>query len=582
MADSTQYNLSLVIKAQNEATKEIEKINWQVSSIWKIVWWLAISKTLVSWMKSFSNEVLTLWWNLEQAEIAFWTMLWSWEKAQKMLADLTDFAKKTPFELTWIRESAKQMLAMWIDADKMIPTLKSLWDVSAWLWVDLSRLAYNFWQVRSQWKLTWTELRDFTKMWVPILSELATMLWTTETEIQWMVSAWKIWFAEVEQAFANMTSEWWKFENLMERQSWTYQWMLSNLNDSFDHIKETLWRTFIPILEKVLSAITPILDKLSQRVEENPELATTIATVVAAAIAFIWALSWLSAILPLITSWITLLTWPIWLVAAAIALLATAWINDRWWIQEKTQDAVERIERIIGPRLEKLKARREKHWETVMIYVEEVMWAIADTIWTTLWLIATGISITFQTIESGIELFTAIWNWDREKVWDICMNRAIEIDKILTESFWETRESIKKWIQQFYDRVIEKFNALKDAVMSVVNAIKDAWNSAKNFVWDIWTWISNAASSTRDFVSSPFRAWWWDVYSWQSYIVWEKWPELFVPNQKWSVVPTNQITNNNWIEININGAVVRNDNDIQAIADEITRRIKLEKNFWIA
>ena len=27
MADSTQYNLSLVIKAQNEATKEIEKIN---------------------------------------------------------------------------------------------------------------------------------------------------------------------------------------------------------------------------------------------------------------------------------------------------------------------------------------------------------------------------------------------------------------------------------------------------------------------------------------------------------------------------------------------------------------------------
>lgn len=217
-----------------------------------------------------------------------------------------------------------------------------------------------------------------------------------------------------------------------------------------------------------------------------------------------------------------------------------------------------------------------------MIYVEEVMWAIADTIWTTLWLIATGISLTFQTIESAIELFTAIWNWDREKVWDICMNRAIEIDKILTESFWETRENIKKWIQQFYDRVIEKFNALKDAVMSVVNAIKDAWNSAKNFVWDIWTWISNAASSTRDFVSSPFRAWWWDVYSWQSYIVWEKWPELFVPNQKWSVVPTNQITNNNWIEININGAVVRNDNDIQAIADEITRRIKLEKNFWIA
>jgi hypothetical protein len=72
------------------------------------------------------------------------------------------------------------------------------------------------------------------------------------------------------------------------------------------------------------------------------------------------------------------------------------------------------------------------------------------------------------------------------------------------------------------------------------------------------------------------------VYWWQSYIVWEKWPELFVPKQSWTITPTNQITNNNWIEININWAVVRNDNDIQAIADEIIRQVKLEKNFWIA
>jgi hypothetical protein len=81
---------------------------------------------------------------------------------------------------------------------------------------------------------------------------------------------------------------------------------------------------------------------------------------------------------------------------------------------------------------------------------------------------------------------------------------------------------------------------------------------------------------------SWWKAWWWVVYWWESYIVWERWPELFTPSQRWSITPTNQITNNNGIEININGAVVRSDNDIQAIADEITRRIKLEKNFWIA
>ena len=43
-----------------------------------------------------------------------------------------------------------------------------------------------------------------------------------------------------------------------------------------------------------------------------------------------------------------------------------------------------------------------------------------------------------------------------------------------------------------------------------------------------------------------------------------------------------EITNNNGIEINISGVSVRSDADIQTITDEIIRKIKLEKTFWIA
>lgn len=50
--------------------------------------------------------------NLEQATVAFETMLGSADKAQKMLSDLSDFAMATPFELTGIRQNAKQLLAM--------------------------------------------------------------------------------------------------------------------------------------------------------------------------------------------------------------------------------------------------------------------------------------------------------------------------------------------------------------------------------------------------------------------------------------------------------------------------------------
>ena len=209
-----------------------------------------------------------------------------------------------------------------------------------------------------------------------------------------------------------------------------------------------------------------------------------------------------------------------------------------------------------------------------MIYVEEFLWAIFDTIGRILWLIVWLISWTFEWIQSTVQLFIALWNWDRTKVWDIALEMVERLDKLLTNAFGETRTNIKNWLQQFIDDVVAKFTALKDKVMSIVQAIKNAWNSTKDAVW--W-----AVSSARNFVSSPFKAWWWDVARGQSYIVWERWPELFIPSERWSIVPNNQITNNNWIEINMSGITVRSESDIQSLAQEIVRQIKLEKDYWI-
>jgi hypothetical protein len=48
-----------------------------------------------------------------------------------MLSELSEFAKKTPFELVGIRQNAKQLLAMGIASKDIIPTLKALGDVSS-------------------------------------------------------------------------------------------------------------------------------------------------------------------------------------------------------------------------------------------------------------------------------------------------------------------------------------------------------------------------------------------------------------------------------------------------------------------
>lgn len=111
MAD-TEYKINLILEAQNKASTEIQKVSWQITWMQDALARIWISAIAISAVKKASSAIIELAWNLEQAEVAFSTMLWSEEKATQMLNELSDFAKKTPFELTWIRESAKQLLAM--------------------------------------------------------------------------------------------------------------------------------------------------------------------------------------------------------------------------------------------------------------------------------------------------------------------------------------------------------------------------------------------------------------------------------------------------------------------------------------
>jgi tape measure domain-containing protein len=175
-------------------------------------------------------------------------MLGSAEEAQSLLKDLSDFAKTTPFELQGIRESATQLLAMGVQAQDMIPTLKALGDVSAGLNVPLERLALNYGQVLTQGKLTGKELKDFTTAGVPLLDELSKNLNKSKTEIQDMVSQGKISAKDMVDAFDSMTSAGGKFADLMEAQSKTLAGQWSNLQDTIAGIGEQIGLAIIPLL----------------------------------------------------------------------------------------------------------------------------------------------------------------------------------------------------------------------------------------------------------------------------------------------------------------------------------------------
>jgi tape measure domain-containing protein len=201
--------------------------------------------------------------DFEQTTIAFETMLGSGEKAEKMLKDLTEFAVKTPFTLKGIEQSAKQLLAMGIESDKLIPTLKAMGDVSAGLSVELDRVAYNFGQVKAQGVLTGVELKDFARAGIPIIAELARNMGVTEAEVKDLVSAGKVGFAEVEKAFITMTSEGGAFNDLMQKQSQTTAGKFSNLQDSVELLGRSFGQLMLPAAMEVIKSLSNLVEVLS-------------------------------------------------------------------------------------------------------------------------------------------------------------------------------------------------------------------------------------------------------------------------------------------------------------------------------
>ncbi len=76
--------------------------------------------------KSLITDSFQLAAGLEQAKIAFTTMLGSAEKSDAMLKELKAFADKTPFEFLELQDAAKRMMAYGFAAKDVIPTLEAV------------------------------------------------------------------------------------------------------------------------------------------------------------------------------------------------------------------------------------------------------------------------------------------------------------------------------------------------------------------------------------------------------------------------------------------------------------------------
>ena len=98
----------------------------------------------VTMAKQFVSQMTEIRGQFQQLEIAFSTILGSATQADALMQQLVTTAAKTPFDLTGIAESAKQLIAYGVSVDKVNDTLLMLGDIASGLSLPLTDIAYLY------------------------------------------------------------------------------------------------------------------------------------------------------------------------------------------------------------------------------------------------------------------------------------------------------------------------------------------------------------------------------------------------------------------------------------------------------
>lgn len=200
----------------------------------------------------------------EETKVAFETMIGTVEETEKTLADLTEFAAKTPFEMPGIQQVARGLLTFGERGDDMMDTLKVLGDASGGTAVNFQMLGMVFNQVRGVGKLLTQDFRQLSTRGILFLTDIAKYYKVTEAEASSMLSKGKIAFSDVKEILRQTTMEGGRNFNMMERQSKTYKGLMSTLSDNIGLTFRAIGEGILPVSRNVVRMMDKVVNSIRE------------------------------------------------------------------------------------------------------------------------------------------------------------------------------------------------------------------------------------------------------------------------------------------------------------------------------
>ena len=299
----------------------------------------------------------------------------------------------------------------------------------------------------------------------------------------------------------------------------------------------------IPVLENVMKKLEPIIKRVSDWIAENPELASKILLIWTA---ITWVVFALSSVAPVLWPLLTMLWWPwvwfigaLWLVRGWLALLESKIISTDEQLQIYYDQVVD------------LNAA----YEAGLISEDEYRAKMQE--------LETQIQATKEKSQTFGQYLK---DWLNEVLYDILHP---------VKSF---KDILNDW-KAVLPQIKQEFEFLKWEIWKFIQKVKDAIEAIKEFAKEaaenwFWSWVVSAWISIWKSIIKwvAWKAVWWPVSANTPYIVWEEWPELFVPSSSWNIVPNDQMWNIT-VNVNFGGVAVNNWSDEVALAETITETI---------
>lgn len=561
-------DLQLVISAVDKASREIK-------DIWNNIQGFAqknrktFQRMAVGWTAAFAgittavSKSIQEFAKFEQAEVWFESMLGSAEAATNMMEDLKTFSAETPFQFADIAGATRTLVAFGSEWEEAKDQIKFLWDIAAGAQVPLGDMSTIFGKIQTRGKAMTKEINQMSGRWIPIIGKLAEQFDVSKEAIFEMAEEGKLTDDVVTDALRSMTEEWWMFEDQMSKQAETLTGRRSTLKDNISLSMAEIGQVFSDEAGFIIDKLINITKGISSWVEENPELTATIIWVVGvlsglvATVGAIWlALPSIMGGLAALKTAFLVLTWPVWVVIAAIAGLAYAWKKDLGWIQDKTSKVIWYI-----------KGLWEDYWAYIKEYVKAIMLAVKDTfdvilnalkkaiewwvmlveaIWEQWW---DDITSIFESVLSYFQSFFGAWKkafaGDWEWAWADMQNMLDQILNIMYDLFINIFGDIAKWMWWWFKDTATKFadwgreliqslidwiNSIwwevKETIMSLMPSPREIANNAKNWGKNVAGWVSDglkagaggvkdAAGNVAGWISdmlgfhSPTKEWPW-------------------------------------------------------------------------